>query len=127
MASSRVSVSRKDLHIKLEPHKDIVTGAIYLYKGTNERLKGFMLIHEVNPVFDSLFEKDENGHSTDKKIVANDLVKAEVLLPSRNYSDYCLFWINKKDLVTPSTDEYQMILARLDLNRPEDLKGQEEE
>lgn len=105
-------VDRTKLRIKLSPQQNFEPGAIFQYSGSIERLKGFVLVHEVNPRFDTLSDRDK------KEILATDHVVAEVLLPDLGYSDYCLFWIEKQYLRVPSPEAFNQIVKRIKVKAP---------
>ena len=103
----RTRVSRDGLRIKRQPQGRFDPGAIFQYKGDCGRLKGFVLIHKVMPKLDSLSKRDN------EEVIADDHVVAEVLIPENGYSDYCLFWIEKRFLGVPSPESFASIIQHI--------------
>lgn len=103
----RKRVDRTNLKIKPNPQQNFEPGTVFQYTGSVERLKGFVLVHRVNPRYDTLSDRDK------REILATDHVVAEVLLPDLGYSDYCLFWIEKQYLKVPSTEAFNQVVRHL--------------
>jgi len=101
------AVSRKGLKIRQQTSSEIVPGTIARYRGSIDRLKEFLLIHEINPEYTALKNADGSPQRE------HDMVKAEVLKPENGYCDYCLFWVEKKPLTPLNEKEYREILAHL--------------
>ena len=103
----RTQVSREKLRIKQKPQEVFEPGAIFFYNGPFNRLKGFVLVHQINPRLDALSARDG------RDIYADDHVVAEVLIPEKNYSDYCVFWIEKRYLKVPDLGSFKAILSAI--------------
>lgn len=101
------SVSREGVTLKRVPQDEFSPGTIFAYTGSLERLKGYVLIHEINPVLSSLSQRDG------KPVIAENMVKAEVLIPENGYRDCCLFWIEKRHLSKPTAEQYSLILSKI--------------
>lgn len=100
-------VDRSGLKIKSRPQKQFEVGAIFQYSGSSTILKGFLLVHKLNPKLEML------SKSQGKDVYADEHVVAEVLRPELGYADDCLFWIEKKYLRCPSQEEFTSIYQRL--------------
>jgi hypothetical protein len=100
-------VSRSDLKIKDTPTQRIEVGAVFRYTGPYKRLRDFVLVHKLDPELKALPNQPGSGARLDDHVVA------EVLCPDLGYADYCLFWIEKKYLRSPTESELSKVLESI--------------
>jgi hypothetical protein len=100
-------VSRNDLKIKTTPAQSIEVGAVFRYTGPYKRLRDFVLVHKLDPELKAL------PNQTGETVRLSDHVAAEVLCPDLGYTDYCLFWIEKKYLRSPTEPELSKVLEAI--------------
>ena len=105
-------ISREGLTISLTPAQEIRPGGIFKYVGSDQgyakRLPGYVLIHKNNPEYK--MRRRADGFPE----VAYDMTMVEALP-----QDYCLFWVEKADLRSLTSQEHQEALTQIGIEIPQ--------